>query len=106
MMGDDNLLYKLIGPIEEAKKVTIAYLHPDLEPILIRQGCKITKGEKTWNDTVTLIEYPPGSRRQEMFGRAHETRLIVTFPNGFEVLEIVNRKGECVALHVDPPNEQ
>ena len=104
-MGHGNMPYKLVGPIEEAKSVTIAYLHPELEPILAAQGCKITKGEKAWN-AITLIEYHPGSKRQEVFGRTDETRLIVTFPNGFEVLEIVNRKGECVALHVDPPNEQ
>lgn len=104
-MGNGNMPYKLVGPIEEAKSVTIAYLHLELEPILAAQGCKITRGEKTWN-AVTLVEYPSGCKRQEVFGRAQETRLMVTFPHGFQLMEVENRKGECVALYIAKPVDQ
>ena len=92
----------LVGPAMEAKSVIVPSLNAGIEPILAAQGCTFIKGEKKWNGCI-VIQYPAGSVRYEVFPRTLETRFLVIFPTGFEVLEVENRNGECVALYIDAP---
>ncbi len=92
----------LIGPAMEAKSVIVPFLNAGIEPILATQGCTFTKGEKQWNGCI-VIKYPAGSVRYEVFPRTLKTRFLVTLPNGFEILEVENRNGDCVALYIDTP---
>lgn len=105
-MGDDKeIKHNVVGPIERANHVIVPSLPTEIEPLLIAQGCQIIKGEKSWNH-VTIVQYPPNSTRSELFPRTMQSRYIVTLPNGFELLEVINRAGECVALYVDNPERQ
>jgi hypothetical protein len=94
--------YTLIDPSVEAKSVIVPFLNAGIEPILAAQGCTFMKGEKQWNGCI-VIQYPAGSVRYEVFPRTLEIRFLVIFPDGFEVLEVENRNGECVALYIDAP---
>lgn len=92
----------LVGPIEEATSISVPFLEPGIEPLLAAQGCTFVRGEKKWNNYI-LITYPPGSKRQELFPRTNETRLLVTLPNSFELLEMTDRNDVCKGLELHPP---
>lgn len=92
----------LVGPIEEATSISVPFLEPGIEPLLLAQGCRVLKGEKSWNNSLLII-YPPGSKRQELFPRTRQSRLLVRLPNGLEVLEIMERSGLCQGVHLHRP---
>jgi hypothetical protein len=94
--------HHLVGPIEEAKSVSVPFLEKGADLPLTTRGCTFVKGEKKWNSYI-MISYPPGSKRQELSPRTHESRFLVTFPDGFEVLEVMDRNGICKGLSLDLP---
>ncbi len=102
-MGDDSSRkHNLVGPIEVAECISVPYLEVGTDTILANQGCTFVHGEKGW-DKYIMIMYPMGSKRQELWPRTMESRYIVTFPGGFEVLEVIDRNGVCKGLYIDNP---
>ncbi len=91
-----------MGPVLEAKSTIVPFLEEEAEPVLMAQGCKVVRGKKKWNGVV-IINYPPGSRRQELYPRTLQYRFLVTLPNGFELVESENRSGDCTGLYMDGP---
>ena len=94
--------YHLAGPIEEATCVSVPFLEKGADLTLATQGCTFVRGEKKWNRYL-MITYPPGSKRQELYPRSNELRFLVTFPGGFEVLEVMDRNGVYKGLSLDLP---
>lgn len=100
-MGDKDINPTIMGPIEKAECISVPYLEEGIEPILANNGCTFIYGEKAWNKYI-MVNYPLGSQRQEVWPRTDGCRFLVTFPNKFEVLEVIDRNGVCRGLYLDP----
>jgi hypothetical protein len=66
-------------------------------PSLKAQGCLLIKGEKDWNRHVMAIVYPPGATRQDI----GNYRALITFPGGFELLELKDRHNRCTDIYFE-----
>jgi hypothetical protein len=86
-----------LGNIEEAKCLTVKSLIEAAEAILRDAGCKIVRARET---TDIIINYPPGTTRQELFPRTTESRYRVLLPGGIELREIESRAQGCTGLYI------
>ncbi|MBV9258777.1 MAG: hypothetical protein JO215_12255 [Ktedonobacteraceae bacterium] len=78
----------------QAISLVTGKLFPEATQFLREQGCKIISAS---NDT-TVIEYPEGTTRQELYPRTVDIRYKVMLPNGRELREVMNRVSERRAL--------
>jgi hypothetical protein len=81
----------------EAKSLRLKGLLKTAEALLKEAGCEIVRAEAT---TDILLNYPPGTTRQELFGRSRESRFRVHLPGGMELREAASRDRGCVALFI------
>lgn len=88
----------MTGTGQEAVSTVVSNLLPRAKTLLEKNGCRVS----TWGDgSLSLITFPQGTIRTELYPQTQEARHRLRFQNGFELREISVPGKEYKALFTD-----
>ena len=90
------------GPITAAGFARVKGLTPRARELLELKGCRVLPCD---ND-LSIVFYPKGTTRQELYPATMEARYHILFPDGSELEEAKTINQNTVALFVKSPHEK